>query len=502
VPFLVKVSGDGIEPAKLGPLDPDHLDDTLVLNVHARPRLTGVVSCGGKPVPEAEVKLSGIQSMGGGHSDLGFGESDEEGRFGIVYDGPGSCQLRAFVPWLGFGTLGPIEVDGVNDVDGLEIVLDQPTGTLVGRVTLPEGRRAEEVWLLASSGEGLRTLRKDGTYCIPDLEPGNCHVRICGAFGDAAPDEWIRNQMHDWPGAPAWVERDIQHQLDVEPGQTARLDIDLTAPIPVRLDGRVLVDGRGAQGPSQEVALRSAYVVSESERRPDGTFALGAHQPGVYTLHCELDLFPNDLTRWSMVDQVTLSTGDQSWTHDFVTGSIRVSRIGSNRPTIARWLGEGELRIEARYPGGDHEVLLFAPVPAGRVQLVALDAEEREMVVECVVRPARRPRCAGLSERPPAPRSPARTTAKPTGPPSRPRASAPVSRAAGARRSRPTGRRWRREVRTALLVRARERDRERSLEVHQLHLVVRDRSAFHFHAEHELARGPRCRIRLEHELAR
>ena len=41
-------------------------------------------------------------------------------------------------------------------------------------------------------------------------------------------------------------------------------------------------------------------------------------------------------------------------------------------------------RVEVRYPDADQEALLFDPVPAGRVQLVALDDQERETIVECV----------------------------------------------------------------------------------------------------------------------
>jgi len=287
-----------------------------------RPCVSGVVQCRGKPVNKAWVTLGEVATTDG--PELFYSSSDAQGRFRTEYDAAGRYTLRAVERSLGFGTIGPIDLNGVNDVEGLEIVLDQPLGTLVGRVVLPDGRQPQEVFLSVSTVGDCRSLRADGTYRIPGVPPGPCRVSVCAAFGAAGPDEAVPVPIHSVPRAPGWMKTSLHYAVDVVAGETVRLDMDVTAEATIRLEGRILIDGQpAAMGYRSAARLFADDVISEAELE-NGAFLLGAHEPGEYDLRCSVRPPRADRGRWWVRDRVALAIGRQSWMHEFTTGTIRV----------------------------------------------------------------------------------------------------------------------------------------------------------------------------------
>jgi len=410
-PFTVSLFSPAFAEVRFGPFDPAQLGETLVLHVERYPTLSGRVIRRGEPVSGASVQLTSSAPRTALDVELeaprlgGFGRTDDHGEFQFPYYRPGPYDLRAWADGKGASESRPLALDG-NPVEGLELELAHDTGAIEGRVRLPSGREAQELWLSVSSG-GYRRLHADGTFRLPDLLPGACRIRVVKGMGfdlGEGAEEWI-HISHGPSRPPDWLPVQPTYTVEVHSGETAHLDIDLVTPAAYRLRGVLHLDGRT---PSVRTPIRSTAevpprialdrgqifdLVSTTDLAADGSFTLEAAEPGTYRLRTELELAGGKLERWTVLDRVVLTADPAEWRLDVATGSLRVlpadvaSSLGSFRAFV-RWAGAAEQRVFVHNPDYDASrgARLFPHVPAGTVQLVEDGTNGRRVLLECEVR--------------------------------------------------------------------------------------------------------------------
>ncbi|MSR61372.1 MAG: carboxypeptidase regulatory-like domain-containing protein [Planctomycetes bacterium] len=407
VPFFVALSPYGYEAATFGPFDPAQVGDDLVLPVHAFARVAGMVVHDGVPIAGASVVLD---AEGDKRNGYGFGaSSDADGKFELRYRQAGRYVLRAFVVPQGEGRIGGLQLDGEQDVENLRIELTTPPGRIEGRVQLPNGHVPEEIWLSASGAPGERTLRSDGSFSLPDLPPGACRITVAQSvsFGSGPHDSserWV--SIADGPsGGPEWLGYEHVWHVDVLPGQTQRLEIDLTQAPACLLEGWIRLDGIAPAlrpppfgyhgGRDLRVFLdhgNESEFDSAAEIDSAGTFRLGVSEAGEFRLRLELPLSSSKDEEWLVVDRVALLREHQAWKLDAPTGSLLLLPRDEEQPLwfegpSLRWEGAGDLRIEVNYPELDEArgSRLYRHVPAGKVRFeVGRGADAREL--ECEIR--------------------------------------------------------------------------------------------------------------------
>jgi hypothetical protein len=408
VPFAVEVSARGHRTELFGPFDPADLGARLVLALELEPLpgVRGRVTHGGQAVPGAEVSLRAVASERRSLEEWGEPEgnavrADAEGRFEFPQP-RGRHELIAFAVPQGQGVLGPLELDGETDVDGLELELTRALGSIEGRVLLPAGHGPEELWLQAS--EGNRPLRADGGFTLPDLPPGPFTVSLgISPLGNSRPplgERWIR-PSHPL-GVPEWLPTDPSYTVEVVSGRCTRLEIDLASPAACRLAGVLRIDGlppplRAGNATSsfversQAVLDRGPRTVRQSAAALDaeGTFQLSAHGPGEYRLELGFGIDGARNETWAVRTRVALAPGVLPWRLDLATGSLHV--VGTRGVALpgltAVWIGPDGTEVRVSYPELDTAAgeAFFQCVPAGTVRLGTHGAAPDESR-ECEVR--------------------------------------------------------------------------------------------------------------------
>ena len=193
--------------------------------------------------------------------------------------------------------------------------------------------------------------------------------------------------------------------VDVPSAGTVEKDLDLSAPSPFRLHGRIAIDGKpprfvapdftGYGEPVPRIVLdrgnRYDYT-SRCDPDVEGRFQLGASRSGAYRLRANLELEGG--TNWIVLDRVELMASEASWTLEVPTGSVRVSAIyekGRRTPFVGmvRWEGPDHQRVFACRGMRNEKTdeVIFPKVPLGRVQLVVDKPGERTILADFVAEP-------------------------------------------------------------------------------------------------------------------
>ncbi len=411
VPFVVRLHAQGHAGEWFGPFDPAQVGERLELVLEPLPRVRGRVTHAGGPVAAAKVTLR-EWSAAGARERVGSGggevRTDAAGGFELVYRTPGRYELGAFSDAAGEGRVGPLALDGVQDVDGIELELTTPPGAIEGRVRLPSGHGPAEIWLSVSGRPEYRALRPDGTYLLPGLPPGPCDVRVLAgsetSTGSGPAGEnwfWV---SHGPDRAPPWLGHERVERVEVPAGGRVRLDIDLASPPACELEGQLRFDGAPARVRPEprgsgsyfpdDPSVRLFTGASEEFERGcdlarDGRFLLGASAPGTRRLALELGPEGTQEERWLVHDRVELTPGRTPWTLEVATGSLLL-RPPDDQHALwgsfsALWKGPGELSIRVESPALDEQAgtRLFRFVPVGTIRV---ESGEGAAVRECEIR--------------------------------------------------------------------------------------------------------------------
>lgn len=380
-PFRVHLDDRAIEGGWFGPFAPEEVGDVLTLRVPRYPTVEGRVLHEEEAVSGATVEVEPfVPGRTGGLSRAPWGETgrtDARGEFRLLVRSPGSYRLRAFHPDHGVGRALPLELDGTQDRVGIVLELSEPLGSVRGRVVLPAGRAPAEIRLFVA--ERRRSLRGDGTFLLPGLEPGHHVLRIVEGPPGEPEDGWLAGSF---VRTPSWLEREALFPVDVEAGRIAEVLLDLTAPPPVRLEGRVelgasVIDATGAFNREPVGAVLERAPEGDREGRAlldaQGGFSLGLHAPGPYRLRLALMFVGAESSVWSVTDAVTLAPGAQDWRLALEPGSLRIrvgeepEELGLAPPSLA-WRGEGGLEVTVSGARHEPDGFLYEHVPPGALR--------------------------------------------------------------------------------------------------------------------------------------
>lgn len=406
VPFYVDVVAPDHEEAHLGPLDPDEVGERLVVQLVAQPRVRGVVTHEGQPVPDVEVSYAPPDSRYRARA-----KTDADGRFDVAIRKPDTYTFRAWSPVLGEGETAALDLSAEqleHGVPELEIPITRAPGSIEGRVIVPSDHDPRELWLTTRRAPGYMRLEPDGRFRMPQLPPGPHTVRVLQGYdrgdvdlpvstsGTSRPaGEWF-SITHGPARAPAWWQGPQTVQVDVPAGGTVKLDLDFTAPPACRFVGRLTLDGappphrpitRGMywdHGPRVVLHRGDEYDwVARVPLGSDGSFVLDAAVPGTYWL--EIDVPAGERNGFTIRDQVELSAGVQEWTHDLALGTLEVLDSEGVSVRAGEWQSGG---LSGRIGRRSRDYAIGATrfrVPAGTLRLsVRVAGEEREVDVEVV----------------------------------------------------------------------------------------------------------------------
>ena len=412
-PFFVTAQARGHRQMTLGPLEPQEVGRELRIRLQRLPRLRGRVTHDGEPVVGASVSSRrespprGL-SLNDAGPNLGwwqrFAVTDAMGEFDEAWHQEGDFEFRAWSDALGEGTFGAVSLDLDSKPANLKIEIVRAPGTVRGTVLLPPRGKVHQIWLMTSKSPGYRSLAPDGSFVLPDLPSGRDTIRMLKRLevprrstdAPADHDEWV--QISDGPTrAPDWLAIEPTWDVEVVSGRTVEVDLDLTAPMPCRLEGQVLLNGRPpppvprlrrlmSEGPPRAALDRGDEYdyVSRTELGSGGSFTLQA-QPGTYRLRIEVPTSRE--SHWIVHDRLELGIGVHRWELEVSTGSLHVLPRESDGKVLpfsgtARWRGGGELRVFPKARRDERTRTVVYPfVPAGRVELVDRDSTVHEVQV-------------------------------------------------------------------------------------------------------------------------
>jgi len=403
IPFLVEVSSPEHRRTRLGPLDPARIGPVLTVVLDPLPRVRGRVVQAGMPVEGARLAL--VPEGTGTVPSQAFRNpaTGADGAFDLSQPPPGRYELRAYQAPLGEGRLGPIVLDGSADVEGLVVPLTTALGSIEGRVLLPPGHAPDEVCLRFSTTRGFGRLQPDGSFTWADVPAGTCTVSVLdGRRLNAVALQHQHDLEWSEPGdPPAWLAATPQATVEVRPGETARLEIDLANAAACLLAGAVRIDG--APPPLRDTwpkdpgidAGPAAVLDTSSRSQPQstadldarGAFELTAQGPGTYRLRLVLRL-GDENERWRVEDSVELAQGTLPWTLSVATAPLSVQCApGTALASLAVvWQAPGGATVRVRYPEIDRErgQALFRRVPVGRVRVESASNPDGTVELELV----------------------------------------------------------------------------------------------------------------------
>jgi hypothetical protein len=382
VPFRIHVNDPELQDAWLGPFEPNAVDDELVVTVRRRAFVRGVVLAGGAPVQGANVRMEPVEDAAGTRGwAFGNGLTDERGEFWFRVMATGTFRPIAFHA-RGLGSL--VHCDGERDLGGLTLELDEPPGWIEGRILLPEGRSTALCALQLD--QRYRTPRADGSFLLPDVEPGTHVLRLVAGEPSDPRDCVTLRRGSTVPGFTYTPSVPVE----VRSGAGSTVVIDLSAPRAVRLEGHIdlgrRIDDASSFGSHEPVGVtfwredgagHETQAILARQGESGATFAAEFDAPGRRMLEFQLMLgeFATEGT-WRVRDALDLSEGIQSWELALTPGALRLYapdvELELEPEPILRWRGGGELTIETpgflsgmveRAPGS----VLYHAVPPGRV---------------------------------------------------------------------------------------------------------------------------------------
>ena len=230
--FSIRVDAKNCLRAECGPFDGELFPDPLDVVLRPVPGVRGRVLAGGEPVAGTRVSVHEAVKPGVSYmvnqfpcrsrrKEAAFAETDEEGRFSILFDDSGTFYARAVIDRFAPCELGPFEIDRKSGKHGLRFVLTEG-GSIEGKVLCGPGTDRGKILLSASRGDGFPVLAETdraGNYSFQNLTPGRWHVERCAGDWGAEPAISMRGSRK--PFSIPWV-------CVVDEGRATRYVLDLT----------------------------------------------------------------------------------------------------------------------------------------------------------------------------------------------------------------------------------------------------------------------------------
>lgn len=249
--------------------------------------VSGIVTLGGKPVPGLIVQF--LATSGAEGSDLlNFGTTDEEGRYEISLNEPGTYYLSI----AKMGSMGASQsneqLHTIPEKDEVELDLELPAGRIAGTVRDGDGTPLGGVRVNVTREGPIQsgtlfggnytemTTEADGTYEVSWLDPGRYRVSVGGSpFGGL------------FGTGEDTLARAHRGGVDVEAGETVS-GIDFKLGSSLRIQGTV-VDSEGRPVEGAGIFVRDAMGVlaervSLVPSDASGAFEYGGLSAGVYTV--------------------------------------------------------------------------------------------------------------------------------------------------------------------------------------------------------------------------
>ena len=273
-------------------------------------RVHGLVTLGGEPVPGLIVTFFADTSGAASAMEaMKFKSTDDEGRFEIVLDEPGTfmVNVQAVGP---DGTQQSLEFfRTIPDEEDVDVELQLPVGGIAGRVLGPDGSPAGGVRVSLGTDGPLRngsfaggryseiTTEPDGTYRMTWLRAGTYTVSAGGTF---------LGGMFGGDGSQG--ARVVRGGVRVPEGQWVE-GLDFRLPKPGVLVGRV-VDRTGSPVPEAAIFIRDENGVpleriTMTQTGADGKFRYTGIAPGSYSVAARVgdQATPRDVTANVRSDQ-------------------------------------------------------------------------------------------------------------------------------------------------------------------------------------------------------
>ncbi len=391
--FAVRVEAPGFELGKVGPLEPEFVDEGVELRVATAPRLHGVVSDADGPVSGARVRLHELVDADTAYARNGFrsrivhgdlpdrATTDEDGRYLLTVRRTGTFVVRADKAGYAASEAGPLEL-GASGEQVLDLALGRG-GAIEGRVLVGPGEDPGGHVVGITRFDGYaRTLRvaDEGGFRFEGLTPGPWKLELRDE--EILPGRTSTTTSSN--SAPGFYDH-VKWSCEVFEGETARFDLALAGEPQCRLVGAFEVDG-GLEGAwVASLSSRDGHFMQDGEStvlNADGTFALSVAEPGEYWLNVHRGI--SEGGELLFVDVVRLTKGESSWQASLETGTLLVD--GANA-----WDGEGIPSVVHLWRGGDERFVLtivaandegqakLVGVPAGAGRLVTPDPTEPDV---------------------------------------------------------------------------------------------------------------------------
>ena len=391
--FRVEVRADGFERLELGPFDPSNLPDPLVIELTAVPGVRGAVVFDGAPVEGAEVTLHDAVLDGEMRIDDFLcrsentakvrGETDGMGRFDLGLAETDTFYLRVVKDGFAPAELGPFDLDHRKGRKGILVNLT-PGGILEVRVLLPEGRDGAGVIVGISRGDGFARTRRAGTGGVVRFErltPGPWYVeKRDEELGLAGSSSSHTGGFFAKPPI-------MPFSCEVREGRTTVYYLDLTEGSSCVVEGSLLVNGAVPKGWSAWLSEKQAgnMILRANERVPldlEGRFRVALARP------CTAYLFvtgsPEEGAYLRIREMIDLSRGVVPWSHDLVTGRVRLRGADRyNEPgamVVYAWEEGKTLSVYTDVDTKKHgEQVLVVPAGRGKIIRAQPDLSSPEM---------------------------------------------------------------------------------------------------------------------------
>ncbi len=375
--FRIEVRANGYSPARLGPFSAQAPPTRLECLLDPAGGVRGVVEAGGEPVAGATVGLHQAAQTNDTYNGFPLRmqtsaaietESGAGGVFSLSVEEVGSYYLRAEAEGYALAELGPLALSPASQSE-LRIELGAG-GTLEVRVRSSEGAPVTGQLVATSRGDGrARTGRADegGLAVFPRLTPGGWQVVLSET--EVNPD-FGATYFGTKPAGP------IPTNCRVFAGETTRVDLWLgdEAEGDCRLEGRLVIDGRPAEGWLASLDQERSGAVEPQAFVEPGAFRLAVDEPGSYRLSLRPDT-ADPSTMLVILDPVELYQGTSFWSLELKTGELEGTSgaaDGEDGLVFYRW-ERGALQCLAPLVPSEGGRFRCARAPAGRGALVRCD---------------------------------------------------------------------------------------------------------------------------------
>jgi len=376
-PFSLTVTAPGFAATTAENIDPDRVDDPIVVALTPLPRWRGVVRAASRPVAGARVSLHRALDAGEARFTRGFpltrdatksatAVTDAQGAFDVTIREAGRYLVRAEADGFVVGESAVVAIEPATGGD-LPVVELGRGGVLDGTVKTGGTRGPEGLLVGAARGDGDVLAAKvgaDGRYRFDHVAAGPWIVRV---IDEVPPVGTTICMKSDAP---------IEWSCEVREGETTRRDLGVGAGAACVVRGRLTTAG-GREwfvGIAYPDLSRGSTDDKSVEVAADGSFEIATERVGDYWL-----MFMTAGLEARVYVPVRLAAGERRVDLALEVGAVEVvapaekSRASRN----AVWTGaDGTFGISN--PRRDDDRVVFPVVPVGRVRIVRYDPGSKE----------------------------------------------------------------------------------------------------------------------------